>query len=118
MTERIRTNLYNPHEQSKEQLISGFVVRTNTFQRIFDDIKNSKMIYPEQHYLIEGQRGMGKTTLLLRLAYEVENSPGLNQWLIPVILKEEAYYGITKLYKLWEEVARLLSYKKEFGDLY
>jgi len=100
--------LYNPHEQSKEQLIESFVVRCELFKRLFNEIKNSKMEYPEQHYLIEGQRGSGKTTLLLRLSYEIENDSDLNKWLIPVVFKEEAYYGITRLFKLWETIAQIL----------
>ena len=58
------------------------------------------MEHPEQHFLIEGQRGTGKTTLLLRLSYEVENDAALNTWLIPVVLKEEVYYRVTHLFNL------------------
>ncbi len=97
--------LYNPHEQSKEQLIQGFVVRRKLFQQLFRDIKSADMLYPEQHYLIEGQRGSGKTTLLLRLSYEIENDAELHRRLMPVVLKEEAYYGITRLFTLWEATA-------------
>ena len=55
-----------------------------------------------------GPNGMGKTTLLLRLSYEIENDAVLNTWLMPVVLKEEAYYGITQLFQLWETIAREL----------
>ncbi|MCP4696543.1 MAG: hypothetical protein GY862_06810, partial [Gammaproteobacteria bacterium] len=101
-------NLYNPHEQSKEELISSFVVRHKTFKKLFQEIKEADMVHPEQHYLIEGQRGMGKTTLLLRLNYEIENDPELNSWLVPVVLPEEAHYGIHHLVRLWESVAESL----------
>lgn len=110
--------LYNPHEQDKEDLIAHFVVRQHIFKRIFADIKASDMEKPEQHYYIEGQRGMGKTTLLLRLSYEIENDDKLSEWLIPVLLKEEAYYGISKLHRLWEEVAKNLEIYDCFADLY
>lgn len=69
------------------------------------------MKYPEQHYLIDRQRGSGKTTLLLRLSYEIENDNDLNKWLFPVVFKEEAYYGITRLFKLWETIAQILEDK-------
>ena len=112
-------SLYNPHEQSKEELINNFAVRHNLFKRMFQEIKSSSMKYPEQHYIIEGQRGMGKTTLLLRLSYEIENDNELNTWLIPVVLKEEAHYGITRLFKLWETVAlELGNGNKIFTDLH
>jgi len=112
-------NLYNPHEQTKEQLIQSFVVRRNVFKKLFKEIKSSDMKHPEQHFLIVGQRGMGKTTLLLRLGYEVENDNDLNSWLISVVLKEESYWGITRLFKLWETVAKELEIKdKRFLGLF
>ena len=110
--------IYNPDNQSKEELIDGFVVRLQTFKRLFADIKSAKMKSPEQHYLIEGKRGMGKTTLLLRLGYEIENNKKLNSWLIPIVFNEEEY-SIRKLYKLWERIANLLEEKnEEFTGLY
>lgn len=112
-------NLYNPHEQSKQELIDSFVVRLKIFHKLFSEIRNSDMKHPEQHFLIEAQRGMGKTTLLLRLSYEIENDAELNTWLIPIVFKEESYYGITRLFKLWEETARLLEAgEPEFAGLF
>jgi hypothetical protein len=52
---------------------------------------------------------MGKTTLLLRLAYEIENDPDTHQRLIPIIFEEEAHYRINRLFRLWEEAAKLLA---------
>lgn len=99
--------LYNPAGLSKEELIGSFVVRTKSFERIFEDIKSSDMKYPEKHYLIQGQRGMGKTTLLLRLKYEIENSPELTKWLLPVFFNEESY-DLNSLSGLWEKLLKFL----------
>lgn len=41
-------NLYNPHEQSKEELIAGFVVRLPLFEKLFKVLKDSDMQYPER----------------------------------------------------------------------
>ena len=110
--------IYNPDNQTKEELIASFVVRLKTFDRLITDIRKSEMKSPEQHYLIEGKRGMGKTTLLLRLGYEIENDEALNSWLIPIVFNEEEY-SIRRLFKLWEKIARLLEEKnKEFAGLY
>jgi len=110
--------IYNPDNQTKEELIASFVVRLKTFDRLISDIKKSKMKSPEQHYLIEGKRGMGKTTMLLRLGYEIENTKTLNSWLIPIVFNEEEY-SIRRLYKLWERIARLLEEKNnDFIGLY
>lgn len=111
MKQALVANLYNPHEQSKKQLIDGFVVRHHTFRELYQTIKSSDGSASGQHYLIEGQRGMGKTTLLLRLSYAVETDPYLQQRLIPIVFKEEAYYGIQRLYLLWETIARELEMK-------
>ncbi|MBW3466874.1 tetratricopeptide repeat protein [Arthrospiribacter ruber] len=104
--------LYNPAGLEKPELIDSFVVRTKTFEKIFSDIRSSDMKYPEKHYLIQGQRGMGKTTLLLRLKYEIENSDELNSWLLPVFFGEEAY-DLTSLSRLWE---KLLDYLDDALD--
>lgn len=105
--------IYNPAAQPKEWLIENFVVRTNVFEKIFKDINKGEMKYPEQHYIIQGQRGMGKTTLLLRLKYEIENTPKLNTWLLPVFFTEEMY-DLTTLSNLWEKL--LIYLDNQFGS--
>jgi len=105
--------IYNPDNQSKPELIESFVVRLKVFQRLFSNIQEAEMTSPEQHYLIEGKRGMGKTTLLLRLSYEIENDEELNSWLIPIVFNEEEY-SIRRLFKLWERIANLLEDTDEF----
>lgn len=110
--------IYNPDNQSKAELIDGFVVRQRKFARLFSDIKEATMESPEQHYVIEGKRGMGKTTMLLRLAYAIENDDALNSWLMPIMFNEEEY-SIRKLYKLWERIAILLEEKDDtFSGLF
>ena len=109
--------LYNPQNQSKDELISSFIVRQRIFQKLYEEIKSSKMEHPEQHILIKGKRGMGKTTLLLRLSYEIENDRQLQKWLIPLVFNEEEY-SIRKVYKLWERIAEMLEEKAgEFSGL-
>ena len=110
-------HVYNPKNQTPDQLIDGFVVRQKLFNRLFKEIQQSSMEYPEQHYLIAGKRGMGKTTILLRLSYEIEEDESLKNWLIPIVFNEEEY-GIRRLYKFWLRIGELLAEKKEgFQDL-
>lgn len=65
------------------------------------------MTTPEQHYLLFGQRGAGKTTMLLRLKYAIEDDAKLSRWLIPVIFSEEQY-NVGELGNLWEKIAEYL----------
>lgn len=99
--------LYNPDRKDKHEFISEFVIRTEIFKEIFADIKSGKMTTPEQHYLLLGQRGAGKTTMLLRLKYAIEDDPKLSKWLIPVIFSEEQY-NVGELGNLWERIAEYL----------
>lgn len=105
---RTIASIYNPDLLTKEQLINSFVVRIKKFEKIMADLRTATMEKPEQPIMLVGLRGMGKTTLLRRIAYEVENDPNLNKWLLPIIFNEEEY-GITTLFKLWETIAEYLA---------
>lgn len=111
--------VYNPDNQSKKELIDNFVVRLDIFQLLLEKLSlialNNATI---SNFLIEGKRGMGKTTLLLRMAYEIENNSNLTEHFIPVVFNEEEY-GVRRLYKLWERVALLIQDKNpQFEDLF
>ena len=102
-----RPLLYNPDQKHKEQLIDEFVIRQKEFMTVMNGLLESKLQTSPQHYLIVGQRGMGKTTLLLRLKYAIEDNQDLNNWLIPIKFSEEQYQ-IATLDSLWEEIAEHL----------
>lgn len=106
--------LYNPKNLSKSELIENFVIRTKEFEQIFHIVQNDEMQDPPQHIIIQGQRGSGRTTLLLRIYYEVMEDEKLKSWLFPVMFNEEQY-GIRTLEKLWE---RLAEYLEEHSDLF
>ncbi len=104
--------IYNPAEKPKEQIINEFVIRKKEFEILFDEIKNSDPTVAPQHYLISGQRGMGKTTLILRLKYAIEDDKKLSKRIILIRFSEEQY-NIARLDVLWEEVAQRLEVKAE-----
>lgn len=110
------STIYNPHEQTEQELLDGFVIREKEFKTIFQEIQKNKMQTPPQHYIIYGVRGNGKTSLLLKLFYEVRRDEDLNKWLIPIIFKEEQY-NIRTLFKLWENITEHLEddYKEFVG---
>ena len=108
--------IYNPANQTPNELIENFVVRTKIFKEIFNDIKNSEMKHPEQHYIIQGVRGQGKTTLMLRIAYEINNDIELRKRIIPIVFNEEQY-NISRLFKLWEAIAEYLEELNEINGL-
>ncbi|HTI07189.1 MAG TPA: ATP-binding protein, partial [Puia sp.] len=111
------TFLYNPDQKSKDEIISEFVIRQEIYEEIMHDLEGSQMRHPEQHYLIVGQRGMGKTTLLLRLRYGIEDSSVLQDFLIPVAFTEEQYQ-VSELVNLWEYVGEYLQEYHGFAGIY
>jgi len=109
---------YTPDEMEEREFLSRFVVRTDIFNDIFEDIKSANNTVPQQHYIIIGQRGQGKTTLLRKVLIEVKNSPELSERIFPVKFSEEQYQ-IRSLSRLWEEVADYLQsiYPDVFPDI-
>jgi TPR repeat protein len=99
--------IYNPASQSAEEIAANFVIRLQEFNELYSAIKKDKMNKPSQHFMIQAQRGYGKTTLLLRLNHEIQNDEELRQWLLPVMFDEEQY-NVHTLAKLWEEVIDVL----------
>lgn len=98
---------YTPDEMPQVEFLERFVVRTDIFEDIFEDMQTSDYKVANQHYIIIGQRGQGKTTLLRKLQIEVENDKKLSKFLLPVKFAEEQYQ-IRSLSRLWEEVADYL----------
>ena len=107
--------LYNPANQTPQEIKDNFVVRGAEFRRILRDIKNTQEDETPQNFLIIAQRGMGKTTLLLRLQYEIKNDSSLSH-LIPIQLSEEQY-NIFSLCNLWEAVADELEEIESFKGI-
>jgi len=99
-------------------VVKVFVVRTKEFEAIWEDLKTSTMQFPEQDYFIIGERGMGKTMLLTKIKYAVQQDKKLNKWLMPIAYPEEQN-NVTELYDLWLNTAEYLdeNHSDIFGDL-
>lgn len=108
MSDRKLKYLFNPDQKDPKTLKAEFVVRTTIFEQIFADIQEDTMQNPPQHYMLLGQRGMGKTTMLLRLKYAVLDDENLNKWLLPILFNEEQY-SMPDLASFFEHIAKLLA---------
>lgn len=109
---------YTPDEIEQEAFLTRFVIRTQEFDDLYQSLCDGDYAVPQQHCIVVGQRGQGKTTLLRRLMIAVENNEQLSTFLIPVKFAEEQYQ-IRSLSRLWEEVADYLQsiYPQEFHDI-
>lgn len=94
----------NTGNKSKESLIDGFVVRINEFESIYKNLQETSLNNHKQSFLIIGQRGAGKTSLMHRLKYAVDDDAELNKTVLPIIFSEEQYF-LSELVNLWESIA-------------
>ena len=108
-------HIYNPMNQDKQSLVDNFVIRQREFLKIFKEIQTGKLNQVSQNYIVQGQRGTGKTTLLARLKYEIEGDDSLIH-LIPIQFSEEQY-NIFSLNRFWENVAEILEEEPGFEDI-
>ncbi len=108
--------LYRPQHKDRTELIQDFVIRNDIYDKLLDEIAEDQTNEPSQHFLIEAKRGMGKTTLMFRLTYELQNDPKLRKHYVPCKFNEEEF-GITGLAILWERVAEYLEEDERFEDL-
>jgi len=91
--------LYNPQRLGDSTVESLFIVRTKLFQFLIEKLGKEKPGSIPQHYLIIGQRGMGKTTILKRIEVELRK-PDYAKDFVPLLFPEEQY-NMKNLAEFW-----------------
>ena len=81
---------YNPGFLTDDELAATFCVRVNEFESIAETLREN-VGSSNQHLLLIGPRGSGKTSLLLRVALEVRRNSELSSRLFPITFAEESY---------------------------
>lgn len=81
---------YNPGFLSDDELVATFCVRTKEFDSITETLHESDG-NSNQHLIVIGPRGSGKTSLLLRVAVEVRRNRDLSSRMFPITFAEESY---------------------------
>ena len=94
---------YNPHLWSDDELRDIFVVRQEQLQELIDRIRSTSSDITPQATLLVGARGMGKTTLLRRLAVAIRENPDLDKLWLPLTFPEEQY-TVSTLAEFWRNV--------------
>ena len=86
---------YNPAFLTEEKLIESFVARHNDLSLITGILRDNIAQPSNQHVLVIGRRGTGKTTLVLRVAAEIERDDDLKRAWYPLVFSEESYQVAT-----------------------
>ncbi len=94
---------YNPHLWSAEQLRAIFVARKTELADLQHTLRTTQLDTVGQHVLLVGARGMGKSTLMRRLALTVEDDTDLSTAWLPLRFPEEQY-TVATLGQFWANV--------------
>jgi tetratricopeptide (TPR) repeat protein len=108
------SKLYNPDLMPREQIKRTFVGREKLLEEIVAIAKNQPKGAGVQHIVIIAPRGMGKTTLLLMLRFEVEDSNLSKKW--QAVQFPEESYDIYELADFWVKVAEYLAADTDDGE--
>ena len=84
------TKKYNPGFLTDDELVASFCVRTSEFESIIETLGENTG-NSNQHLMVIGPRGSGKTNLMLRVAIESRRNPELSVQVFPVTFAEESY---------------------------
>jgi len=108
---------HNPAFLTEEELDSSFVVRGKELQLLLNIVRENTGPV-NQHVIIIGPRGTGKTMLSHRLALAVRKDEHLNRIWYPVVLPEEVY-NVAGEGELWLRVLEfIIKLEKEAGRDY
>jgi Cdc6-like AAA superfamily ATPase len=98
---------YNPQNAPFDELKKTFTARKELLSMILDEIKKHKRSKSNQHYLIIGPRGIGKTNLLQMIYHNVKEDIKLSKSFIPLQFAEEEY-SIGSLREIFEKIIEVL----------
>ena len=98
---------YNPGQCSSEEMQSTFVAREAVLTSILDDLRSRTRARVNQHFLITGPRGIGKSNLLLMVRHRVAADDALSAAYLPLQTAEEEY-SIASLRDLFAKILSLL----------
>jgi tetratricopeptide (TPR) repeat protein len=91
MGELLNLSVYNPSLLSDDDFLRSFVARQPIAKRLIERLREVRRTGLATHQLILGQRGMGKTSMLRRIALAVNSEEQLRQVFIPLSFREEQY---------------------------
>jgi tetratricopeptide (TPR) repeat protein len=104
---------YNPGLTRDEERVKAFVVRLRDLDWVLELISSNTTLQANQHVLIVGPRGSGKTTLVWRVAAGVKSDPSLSRSWCPIVFSEETY-SVSSPGEFWLEA--ILQIYNSTGD--
>jgi tetratricopeptide (TPR) repeat protein len=103
-----RIALYDPNRLDPDDFLAGFVAREDLAAFLLDKLRKLPARAAAEHQLIVGSRGMGKTSLLRRLALGIGRDPDLSSRYVPLTFREEQY-NVRSLDRFWRNCGEALA---------
>lgn len=101
-------SLYNQDTLTDSDFIVQFVARHGALDALVRRLDAAARGASGACQIVIGPRGMGKTSLLRRLAIEIRNRPDLNARFVPLRFREEQY-NVLKLGDFWRNCGEALA---------
>ena len=101
-------SLYNQGRLSDGDFIANFVARRDELVRLLNALRLQARGGDGGHHIIAGQRGMGKSSLLRRIAIGVKEDDELRAHLLPLQFREEQY-NVNTLSVFWRNCGEALA---------
>lgn len=95
--------IYDPRHLPEADFLNNFVGRHSKLEHLLQHIRTSAG-ENKNHLLILGSRGMGKTSMLRRIAIAIREDEELRRQWIPVNFREEQY-NVRQLRFFWKNTA-------------
>ena len=106
---------YNPGFLTDDELVASFCVRTGEFVSMVEVLRECTGS-SNTHQIVIGPRGIGKTSLLLRVAAEIQRDADLSSRFFPIVFAEESY-EVSTAGEFWLEcLSRLADQAPRNGD--
>jgi len=105
----MRTVKHNPAFMDASERAKRFGGRRHDLEELLRIVRENTRRSHNQHVLVMGPRGIGKTTLLLRVADEMRADASLSAAWLPVVAPEETYRAGT-VGEFWLEMVFNLSH--------
>lgn len=99
---------YDPWRLGEPAFLAGFVARGDLAKFLLDILRSTKADEMGAHQNIVGQRGMGKTSLLRRVAIGISADADLSARYVPLTFREEQY-NVRSLDRFWRNCGEALA---------
>ena len=100
--------LYNQSTGSDDDFIANFVARHDVLETLCRRLRSANEHTGDVHHILIGPRGMGKTSMLRRLAIAINRDAKLASLYIPLSFREEQY-NVLHLRNFWQNCTEALA---------